>query len=315
MKNVRTPTFIEGLYRDLRDRRLLLPALALVVGLLAVPVLLTSNSSSATTSPAPDSSPDSASAAAAPAVVTQQLGVTQYRKRLNELNSKNPFHQQYTTPPKAAQLHVTSTGTGSTTTGTGSSTTITGVGGSSTSTSFSTSTTPSTSSTTPVTGGTPSTSSPSVSSTPPSSGGSGQPPATQHTKPTFHLYTYRVALKVGEPGKLFDRPEVSSLALLPSKSRPILSFLQANGKHALFLVSTDIDSVKGDGRCVPKPNDCQYILMRAGDKASFHYAPSNKRFNLILTDIHAVEIGHKPPAKVSGGNVDLKPKLPLLGQG
>jgi hypothetical protein len=136
-----------------------------------------------------------------------------------------------------------------------------------------------------------------------------------HTKPTSHLYTYRVAVKVGEPGKLADRPEVASLALLPSKSRPILTFLEANGKQALFLVSTDVDSVKGDGRCVPRPADCQYIVMRAGDKASFHYAPSNKRFNLVLKDIHAVEIGHKLPAKVSKGNADLKPKLPLLGQG
>jgi hypothetical protein len=136
-----------------------------------------------------------------------------------------------------------------------------------------------------------------------------------HTKPTSHLYTYRVSVKVGEPGQLAARPEVDSLALLPSKSRPILSFLEANGKQALFLVSTDVDSVKGDGRCVPRPADCQYIVMRAGDKASFHYAPNNKRFNLVLKDIHAVEIGHKLPAKVSKGNADLKPKLPLLGQG
>ncbi len=66
---------------------------------------------------------------------------------------------------------------------------------------------------------------------------------------------------------------------------------------------------------VPRPADCQYIIMRSGDKASFQYAPNGKRYNLVLKDIHAVEIGHKPPAKVSGGNADLNPKLPLLGQG
>jgi hypothetical protein len=309
MKKVRPPKFLDGLYRDMRDRRLLLPAVALIVALFAVPILLKSHSSTSTPTGA-TSSADRASSAAEPAVVTRQLGVTQYRKRLADLNSKNPFHQQYTTPPKAAQLHVTSSGAGSTTSGSGSSTTITGAGTSSTSTS----TTPPISSSTPTTGGTPTSSSPSISSTPSSSGGSSPQPST-HTKPTFHLYTYRVAVKVGEPGKLSDRPEVSSLALLPSKSRPILSFLEANGKQALFLVSTDVDSVKGDGRCVPRPADCEYIVMRTGDKASFHYAPANKRFNLVLKDIHAVEIGHKPPAKVSGGNADLKPKLPLLGPG
>ena len=122
---------------------------------------------------------------------------------------------------------------------------------------------------------------------------------------------------MGEPGQLAARPEVDSLALLPSKSRPILSFLEANGKQALFLVSTDVDGVKGDGRCVPRPADCQYIIMRSGDKASFQYAPNGKRYNLVLVDIHAVEVNHKPPTKTSkvSGNADLKPKLPLLGQG
>lgn len=301
MKNVRLPKFVENLYRDMRDRRLLIPAIALVVALLAVPVVLKGHSS--TSAPAAGvNNAGKSDTAAVPAVVTEQVDATQYRKRLDQLKSKNPFHQQYTATPSKAQVHVTATGTGA-----------------------STSTSPSTTS---VPTGTPATASSSTSSVPPVSGGTSSPPATSttpstastppttthHTKPTFHLYTYRVSVKVGEPGKLADRPEVSSLALLPSKNTPILSFLEANGKQALFLVSTDVDSVKGDGRCVPRPGDCQYIIMRPGDKANFDYAPSGKRYNLVLKDIHAVEIGHKPPAKVSG-KVDLKPKLPLLGQG
>src|SRR4051794_35681552 len=116
MKNVKAPKFLDGLYRDLRDRRMLLPAIALVVALFAVPILLKSQAST-TSAPAatPDISSDSASDAAVPAVVTQELGVTQYRKRLDQLNSKNPFHQQYTTPPASAQLQVTSSGTGTST--------------------------------------------------------------------------------------------------------------------------------------------------------------------------------------------------------
>jgi hypothetical protein len=294
MKNVRPPHFLDNLYRDMRDRRLLIPAIVLVVALVAVPIVLKSHSSLSTPAATPAAGPGKSDSAAVPAVVTRQLGVTQYRKRLDQLNSKNPFRQQYTAPPKSAQVHVSSSATSAPTPA------------SSTSTPSSTATTipPTSSSTPPVTSTTPTT---------PSSGGTA-PATTHHSKPTFHLYTYRVSVKVGEPGKLADRPEVSSLALLPSKSKPILSFLEANGKQALFLVSTDVDSVKGDGRCVPRPADCQYIVMRAGDKANFHYAPNGKRYNLVLKDIHAVEIGHKPPAKVSG-NGDLTPKLPLLGPG
>jgi hypothetical protein len=307
MKNVHAPQFLGNLYRDMRDRHLLIPAVALVVALVAVPVLLKSHSS-ATSPTVAVVHASKADSAAVPAVVTQQVGVTKYQKRLDRLTSKNPFHQQFTAVPKAGQAHVSVSPTGSSTSSTSTST-------SSSSTSTGTASLPATSSTSssPSTGGT---SSPPVSTTSPSTGSS--PPATvPHTKPTFHLYTYRVSVKVGEPGHLAARPEVSSLALLPSKARPILSFLEANGKQALFLVSTDVDSVKGDGRCVPRPADCQYIIMRSGDKASFQYAPNGKRYNLVLKDIHAVEIGHKPPAKTSkaSGNVDLKPKLPLLGPG
>src|SRR6476646_9408863 len=200
----------------MRDRHLLIPAVALVVALLAVPVLLKSHSSATTPAVAVGKASKSDSAAV-PAVVTQQLA----------------------TPPASARVHVTSSGTGASTS-TSSTATSTSTGTGSLPTSSPTSSTPST-------GGT---SSPPVGATSPSTGSS---PSATDTKPTSHLYTYRVSVKVGEPGQLAARPEVDSLALLPSKSRPILTFLEANGKQALFLVSTDVDSVKGDGRCVPRP--------------------------------------------------------------
>src|SRR5215217_8072956 len=102
------PKFLDNLYRDMRDRRLLLPALALVIGLLAVPILLKSHTSTGTSSAVTATTSDASSSEAIPAVVTQELGVTDYRERLNRLQSKNPFHQQYTATPKSAQLHVTS---------------------------------------------------------------------------------------------------------------------------------------------------------------------------------------------------------------
>ncbi len=38
--NLQAPDFLTDLYRDMRDRRLLIPALALIVTALAIPVLL-----------------------------------------------------------------------------------------------------------------------------------------------------------------------------------------------------------------------------------------------------------------------------------
>jgi hypothetical protein len=288
MKSLKPPQFLGNVYRDLRDRRLLLPAIALIVGMLAVPIFVKSHATSKGADASPDGKANSAVTEAIPAVVRQELGITDYKKRLDRLQSKNPFHQQYTAPPPSAQAQAAPS----------AATTPTSP--------VPTSSTPASSSTLPPA----STSPPPVSSSPTPS----TPTTTHSTKPTFHLYTYKVSVKVGEANELKDRPEVGSLAVLPSKHKPILSFLEANGKQALFLVSTDVDSVKGDGRCVPRPLDCQYIIMRPGDKANFDYAPDGKRYNLVLVDIHAVEIGHKPPG-LSTKSGDLKQKLPLLGQG
>ena len=38
MKKLQTPALLSNLYRDMRDRRMLVPAIALVVALIAVPV-------------------------------------------------------------------------------------------------------------------------------------------------------------------------------------------------------------------------------------------------------------------------------------
>jgi hypothetical protein len=302
MKKIRTPDFLENLYRDMRDRRLLFPAIGLVVALLAVPVLLTSHSSPTTTSPATSGGSDDSASAAVPAVVTQELGVTNYRKRLDRLQSKNPFKQQYTDAPASAAVQATSTGaTSSTVTPPLDTGTTSG------------STSSSTSSTSSVSGGTSAvTSSPPDSSTTSSSGS----PGTHRTKPRPRLYAWRASVKVGEANHLKERPEVQRLAMLPSEGKPIVTFMGASeeGDQALFFVSRDVDSVKGDGRCLPNHSSCQFVVLKPGDKASFDYAPNGKRYNLVLVDVHAVAVDAKLRKKVSG---DAQPqaKLPLLGPG
>ena len=94
---VRVPRAVEDLYRDMRDRRLLLPALALIVAIVAVPFLLTTPKEPA---PVPAAfQPPEGSEAVAPAVLAEEeVGVRDYRKRLDELKSKNPFADSFTLP-------------------------------------------------------------------------------------------------------------------------------------------------------------------------------------------------------------------------
>lgn len=310
MKQIRIPSFLENLFRDLRDRRLLLPAIALVLGLLAVPILLKSHAAS--NGQVSVSRPDAETDEGVPAVVAQQVGVTNYRKRLNQLQSKNPFHQQYTATPDSssgAKLQSASTeppSASSSSTDTGSTV------GSTSSTSP-----PSTGSVPPVSSSTSSGGTTSASSPPETSSGSSNSAAPHHhTNPDFRYYAWRISVKVGEPNDLKKRSEVQRLALLPSDARPVVSFLGAteDGSKAVFLVSSDVDSVTGEGHCVPSHSSCQYYVMKPGEKAHFHYAPNHTRYNLILLDIHPVDVTDKLPKKPTG-QAQPQRKLPILGDG
>ncbi len=113
MKNVRLPGFLTDLYRDLRDRHLLLPAVALIVALVAVPMVLAKDEAPPPLGPPP---PTDETAATVPAVLAgTEVSVRDYTKRLEQLKSKNPFDQQFPVSPDtldgSGSGSATSTGT------------------------------------------------------------------------------------------------------------------------------------------------------------------------------------------------------------
>ena len=126
MNKIPVPPFLNNLYRDMRDRRLLVPALALIVGLIAVPLALSSSSATTPLPPAAASSGSGHEAATSPAVLTEQPGVTNYRKRLEQIKSKNPFRLHFTSQPQGARSDPSSSAptSSSATATTGSSTAI-----------------------------------------------------------------------------------------------------------------------------------------------------------------------------------------------
>ena len=96
---VQAPAFAQDLYKDMRDRRLIIPAVALLVAIVAVPIVLSSPSESSVTPPAPVADPDAV--AVEPAVLAvQEIGVRDYRKRLSELEQKNPFGSRFDPKPE-----------------------------------------------------------------------------------------------------------------------------------------------------------------------------------------------------------------------
>jgi hypothetical protein len=253
LKSVKAPTFASNLYRDLRDRRLLVPALALAIALLAVPLIL--SSSSTTTAPATSPVPGSASSGpedpTSPAVLAEQLGVTDYRQRLEQGTRKDPFRRHFTSLPKGAKLDTSSSLSTDTT---------------ATDATVSSSVEPATSS-----------GSSTVSSSTSGSPGSGSSPgaANDHERPVLFFVRRRIDVKVGPLGSVTEKERVKQLSFLPSGGTPLVAYLGTNesGTRALFDVSSDVTSASGDGECRPSPSTCRFVSLKEGEVEKFDYAP------------------------------------------
>jgi hypothetical protein len=232
-------------------------------------VALSSSATPAPTAPAtaPEVSRPAKETAAEPAVLTRQLGVTAYRRRLERSNGKNPFHQQFMLPEVTSKVQQSSVNEPSG---------VTTSGGGSTSTS-STAQTTSTSSTSPGT---------TVPASPPSE------PSNDAQKPITEVILRRIDVKVGPQGDLVKKTGVKQLKMLPSSTTPVVIFLgtSESGGRAFFLVSSDVTAVSGDGACLATTPTCQFLTLKVGETASFDYAPDTLTYKLRLLAIRDVVV-------------------------
>jgi hypothetical protein len=262
---IRAPKFLSDVARDLRDRHLLIPAVALLVAIVAVPVLLKSTTEPA---PPPPVAESLDGAATQPAVLAENVTVRDYRERLDELKSKNPFRQSFSETQVGDDQQIAglddSIDTGTTPAPTGTSD-----AGTSTDTSTSTSTS--------------------------SSGDSGD---TTSSSPhnTIRYFAYRIDVSVGPQGDLKERNGVDQVTLLPSNSKPVVAFLgiTGSGRQAIFSVSDDVSATAGDGSCAPSSSMCQYLALRKGQRRTFDYTPNGLTYVLKLRDIRVVRLGKAP---------------------
>jgi hypothetical protein len=278
MSQIKPPKFLADLYADLRDRHLLIPAIALVVAIFAVPVLLKSSSDP---KPSPSAAAPANATSIQPAVLaSNQVGVRDYRKRLADLKSKNPFKQQFAaTPTTATTTGTAGAGTAGTTSSSG--TTASGVSAS------------------PIPGGPPSsvaTGTPPPSTFPSGSGSNGDNGngngSGNNTEVVHQLFTRRVDVKVGVQGDQKLRKGVKPMTILPDDTTPVVAFLGTDeaGKRAAFVVSSDVTAVSGVGTCVPSLADCLYVTLRKGEQVSLDYAPDGQTYVLKLVDIRDVKV-------------------------
>jgi hypothetical protein len=233
MTGFQSPQLLTDLYRDLRDRRLLPLVVVLLVGMAVVPIALSSKASTPAVAPPPAAVAKKTDAPATEVVVSDP-GVRDYRKRLSGDTPKDPFVQLFTTPVGGGSADEAASGAGS------------GAGGGA-ATGTGTGTTDTTGSDT-------------------TSGGSTPVPQTESK-----YYFYRVKVRSGQVGKqLKVRESVGSLTPLPSKAVPAVTFLGVTtnrdftAETAVFLVSSFVSSVDGEGSCTFAGTQCQLLSLKPG---------------------------------------------------
>ena len=284
MSRLQAPKLLTDLYRDLRDRRLLIPAAALLVALLAVPLLLGGGEEpvAPAASPAPLALSSKDAAEVQSAVFVEDAGIRNYRKRLEALKSKNPFKQQYL-PPVETSADELADATAAVPTDTSGSTAADPAA-------IKPSTTPSTGTgTTPPS--TPPTDTPPVD-TPPT-----DPEEDPLDLPDDELlfYTGTADVTFGPIGDTKRHRNIKFMEVLPSESDGVIAFLglSTDAARGYFLLSPTVVETDGDGKCSPK-RVCQILELSIGDERTIKAADADSgevtTYRLKLLDTDIVEI-------------------------
>lgn len=267
------PKLVQDVYSDLRDRRLLVVAIALIAAMIAVPFLVKGTS----TDPGSASAPGGVQAPAGfdplePVALAETSELRDYRQRLSGLQSRNPFKQQLTGAVRAATR---------------------GDGGAD-STPL-----PTQESDGPLASGIEDTASPSVGTPPASTDvvpvAPVEPPVEEPVEqppieePETTLYTTRIDVRVGPVGDTRVLEDVKELSYLPDRQVPVVQYLLSDLEltDASFVVSPAVVGTEGEGKCQPTPQACQFLLLEVGEEQSLEYEDGTVyRLKLVGVTLH-----------------------------
>ena len=273
---VQPPAFVNDLYRDMRDRRLIVPAVALLLLIVAIPFVLAPGDPEAPVTPPPFVDPKAE--AVSPAVLAaEEVSVRDFRERLDSLKRTNPFQNPFA--PKASDAGDLAPPEPSSSTGGGGSTTVDAAPAS-----------PSgSSSPAPASGDDGGSTSLAPSPTPSST--SPQPQG----EPQLVILAPRVNVKFGKAKQLKERDGVKTSQVLASRKTPVVMFLGAGEKlqQAKFLVSQDVVSSQGDGKCSPSASDCEFLTLKKGEKQMLRWGPTGQRYALKVRKVYEVEVDRR----------------------
>jgi hypothetical protein len=246
MKTWKIQKFFGDVVYDLRNRGLLPVVILLVIAMVAVPVLITRGSSSSSGATLqPTANAETAPEAQQAVVAYHPSGLRNYKSRLNDLSSKDPFRQQFIHSAAAASK-LTSTVTtpteraGSTSTGTVNHTTVTG-------------------------------------------GSGGGHKKHRSSKATYQVNL--LVGDVNSALTPFNNVQVMAPLPSETSPAVLYYGLTSDHGSALFLVSNKVGSVTGPGTCVPAPDDCALLTVPNGQSEDLQYTPEGKIYRIVVAQI------------------------------
>jgi hypothetical protein len=269
--------FFLDLWHDLKEKRLWPAAAALLVGLIAVPVLLAKPAGPASApAPVPQVAP-SEKAEALEQLAQVKLGNDEVGdgSTLGVFDPDDPFK-----PPKGAikkQETVDSATSAGPATGTpsGSDAGSGGTGGGATG---------DTGTTTGDTGGT--------------TGDTGGTGGDTHTTTTVYKYVVDVTFEAN--GRTRHIKGMEKLDMLPSQDNPLLIFMgvTANGGNAVFMVDSTLRAA-GEGKCKPSANQCALAYIGAGSEYMFRNEEGDT-YRVKIDEIRKVKVSPDGSAAKAG---------------
>jgi hypothetical protein len=256
-------SFLTNLWADLVDKRLWPVLVALVVALVAIPLLLLKSSGDGSRSTAPV--PPAAAASDAQAVVAVD-GTAIPGVRLRG-SSRDPFRGRGL-PPGVASTSSPGPGPAAPGPSTGAPTGSAGSGA----------------------GGISSPGGTGVDGTGSGSGGgapsSGSSPGTSGSGPPSSPSQPPVIVRFGKAGASAQRRVVAPLEALPSHSNPVVVYLGDHGGKAEFLVSSDVVP-SGQVTCKPSKEVCQKAYIAPGHTVSLDAAGTDGNTQYVIEVLSA----------------------------
>jgi hypothetical protein len=290
---LKVPAFLRDLYDDLRERHLLPIVALLIVAIVAIPIAFGGSSDEEASDEAAVTETESSAEAGATAEASQLVakaapGLRRYQRRLGDLKARDPFKQKFA----EGEGEGSGGGSGSSGGGGANATTIP----------------PSTED-----GG----------SVPSYDGGSGDGSGTTTYKRTFYSYAIDVrvtnlnsgdaagssasngelsgsevvsadsneAQSSAAKAKATVRRNLPEYTMLPSRDTPALVFVGAtkDERKALFVVSSDVEAIFGDAKCVLGSQRCEMIALEVGLPETIVYGRAGRSFRIELLEVGLVE--------------------------